>query len=429
MWRAPTAVRSVAVTTRLPGSKSMMARALVLSAISHGASTLRSPLRVRDTELMAAGLRAIGAHVSTMDEDQWVVRPRPMTGPACVDAGPAGTVLRFLPPIAALCDGPIHVDGGHGRPMAPLIGALRSLGVRIETQSGTDALPFTIHGIGHVAGGEITIDASASSQFVSGLLLAGTEYDRGIVVRHVGPPLPHAPHVSMTVAMLRAAGGGVDDSTPDLWVVEPGELNGRGWDIEPDLTAAAPFLAAALVTGGTVRVPGWPQRSAQGGDRLRELLGRMGGDLSLRHDGLTIRGSGVIHGINADLSSVSDLTTIIAALAVLADSPSCLRGIGHIHHHETDRLAILARELTHLGASVSELPDGLMIRPRPLSGGVFTTYGDHRMAHAGAVLGLAVPGVELSDVTCTAKTMPEFIELWTAMVRGADGTSANPRAA
>jgi 3-phosphoshikimate 1-carboxyvinyltransferase len=396
----------------------MTARALILAAVSTGSSTLRAPLRARDTMLMAAGLQAMGATVSTGDDDLWVVRPRPMHGPAKIDVGLAGTVMRFLPAVAALAEGPVTFDGdprARQRPMAPIIDALDKLGVRIEASPGGH-LPMTVHGVGRVTGGEVTIDASSSSQLVSGLLLAAAAFERGVVVRHVGPPVPSAPHLEMTVQMLRAVGAGVDDSTPDVWAVQPGRLAGRGWDIEPDLSGAAPFLAAALVTGGAVTVPGWPRTTTQAGDRLRELLSAMGGEPSLSTEGLTMRGTGVVHGLDADLSQVSELTPVLAGLAALADSPSRLRGIGHIRGHETDRIAALARELSRLGADVTELPDALEIRPRPLTGGLFETYDDHRMAHAAAVLGLAVPGVELTDVACTSKTMPEFPALWSAMV-------------
>jgi 3-phosphoshikimate 1-carboxyvinyltransferase len=425
-WAAPTARQAVDVTLRLPGSKSMTARALVLAAGSVGTSTLRGPLRARDTELMTAGLRAMGTHISTNDEDLWVVRARPLHGPARIHVGLAGTVMRFLPPIAALADGAVTFDGdpqARQRPLAPLVGALRSLGVRIDAGPG-GGLPLLVHGVGRVTGGAVTIDASASSQLVSGLLLAGADFDRGVVVRHVGPPLPSAPHLRMTVRMLRHAGAGVDDSTRDVWVVEPGRLHGRSWHIEPDLSGAAPFLAAALVTGGRVTVPGWPRGTAQPGDRLRELLRAMGGQPSLTMDGLTIRGTGAIHGLDADLSEVGELTPVLAALAALADSPSRLHGVAHIRGHETDRLTALARELSRLGAEVVELPDGLEIGPRPLHGGVFETYDDHRMAQAAAVVGLAVPGVCLSDVACTSKTLPQFPALWSAMVDGSSELGA-----
>ncbi|MEQ4303348.1 3-phosphoshikimate 1-carboxyvinyltransferase [Plantactinospora sp. B6F1] len=422
-WTAPTATDPVASTLRLPGSKSLTARALVLSAVADGPSTLRHPLQARDTELMAGGLRAMGAHVSTVDGERWVVRPNPLRGPAHVDVGLSGTVMRFVPPVAGLADGPVTFDGDpHARlrPLGPLVGALRSIGVRIDTTEGA-SLPLTVQGTGRVLGGEVEIDASASSQFVSGLLLGGARFARGIVVRHVGPPVPSAPHLRMTVQMLRAAGAAVDDSTPDVWAVEPGRLSGRGWDIEPDLSGAVPFFAAALATGGGVTLLGWPRSSLQPVDTLRELLSRMGGQVSLGTDGLTVRGTGTIRGLDADLSDVSEFTPVLAALAVLADSPSRLRGVAHIRGHETDRLAALARELTGLGADVTDTADGLEIRPRPLRGGRFRTYADHRMAHAAAVIGLAVPGIELDDVACTSKTMPEFPALWSTMVTGGDG--------
>jgi 3-phosphoshikimate 1-carboxyvinyltransferase len=413
-WVAPLAGGPTEATVRLPGSKSMTARALVLSAIAIGPSTLHHPLRARDTELMVAGLRALGCEVSTVDDELWVVRPRPLQGGSEIDVGLAGTVMRFLPPLAGLAEGEVRFDGdpyARRRPMRPLVEALRQLGVSVDA-SPTGGLPLTVHGTGAIAGGEVTIDASGSSQLVTGLLLAAPEFDAGITVRHVGAPVPSAPHLRMTVQMLRAAGAGVDDGTPDLWVVQPGRLIARSWTIEPDLSGAAPFLAAALVTSGAVTVPGWPHSTAQPGDQLRSLLTRMGGHCVLTADGLTVRGTGTIRGIDADLSEVGELTAVIAALAVLADSPSRLRGIGHVRGHETDRLAALATELGKLGAQVIERPDGLEIEPKPLHGSTFQTYDDHRMAHAAAVIGLVVAGVELTDVACTSKTMPDFPALW-----------------
>jgi 3-phosphoshikimate 1-carboxyvinyltransferase len=367
---------------------------------------------------MAAGLRALGTHVSTKDDERWLVRPNTLAGPAEVDVGLAGTVMRFLPPLAGLARGPVTFDGdprARQRPLGPLVDALRDLGTRIDAAEG-GGLPLTVHGTGSVRGGEVTIDASASSQLVSGLLLAAPAFERGLAVRHVGPPVPSAPHLRMTAAMLRAAGAAVDDQAPDAWTVQPGKLTGRAWEIEPDLSGAAPFLAAALVTGGEVRVPGWPRGTTQPGDQLRALLTEMGGSCTLTTEGLRVRGTGVVHGLTADLSEVSELAMVLAALAAVADSPSRLTGIGHVRGHETDRLAALTRELSALGADVTELPDGLVIAPRPLHGAPFETYDDHRMAHAAAVLGLVVPGVRLTDVGCTAKTMPDFPALWEAMV-------------
>ncbi|HET6480013.1 MAG TPA: 3-phosphoshikimate 1-carboxyvinyltransferase [Actinoplanes sp.] len=417
-WLAPSASGPVAATVRLPGSKSMSARALVLAALAAGPSVIERPLRARDTELMAAGLRALGVGVDTAADEQWLVEPGPLRGPARVDVGLAGTIMRFLPPAAALAEGTVEFDGdphARNRPLRPIVEALRSLGVSIDA-SPTDGLPLTVRGAGLVEGGAAVLDASGSSQFVSGLLLSAPRFTKGLVLRHEGPPVPSAPHLRMTTHMLRAAGAVVDESVPDVWAVEPGELRGRTWVIEPDLSGAVPFFAAAIVTGGSVTLGGWPVQSWQPVGRLTELLTALGAEVTQSADGLTVRGTGSPHGITADLSEVSELTPVIAALAALADGPSELRGVAHIRGHETDRLAALAAELSKAGAEVTELPDGLHIVPRPLRATEFETYADHRMAHAAAVIGLGVPGISLTDVACTSKTLPEFTELWAGLV-------------
>jgi 3-phosphoshikimate 1-carboxyvinyltransferase len=400
----------------LPGSKSMTNRALVLAALAIGPSVIRSVLHARDTQLMIDALRVLG--VSVVDDGTGcVVSPARLAGPAQVDCGLAGTVMRFVPPVAALAQGQVIFDGdpqARRRPMQELVWALRSLGVDID-DGGRGALPLVVQGHGGVPGGSVTIDASTSSQFVSGLLLAGARYERGLTVRHVGRPLPSTPHVDMTVAMLRRVGVPVDEQL-DTWRVEPGPISPLDVDIEPDLSNAAPFLAAALVTGGSVRVASWPERTTQPGAALPELLTLLGGRCRLDGTGLAVQGTDVITGIDADLHEVGELTPILAAVAALADSPSWLRGVAHLRGHETDRLAALATELTALGGDVRETVDGLMIRPQPLKGGVFRTYADHRMAQAGAVLGLAVDGIEVDDVTTTAKTMPDFVGMWTRML-------------
>lgn len=396
----------------------MTVRALILGAVSFGASTLVRPLRARDTELLSAGLRAMGTTISTVDDEHLVVRPKPLTGPAHVDVELAGTVMRFLPPLAAMASGIVTFDGdsrARRRPLAPLVAAMRTLGVRVEG-SESDGLPLTVYGQGRVRGGEVSLDASPSSQLISGLLLAAPEFERGLTVRHIGLPMPSGPHLRTTVQMLRAAGAAVDDSARNIWRVEPARLAGRSWQIEPDMSTAAPFLAAALVTGGTVTVPRWPRTTLQEGEPLREVLTRMGGRVTLTERGLTVRGTGTVHGIDIDLHDQGELSPVVAALAVLADSPSTLRGVAHIRGHETDRIAALARELSALGAGVTEHADGLTIEPRPMKGTVFETYDDHRMAHAAAVVGLAVPGIILSDVACAAKTLPDFAALWSTMV-------------
>jgi 3-phosphoshikimate 1-carboxyvinyltransferase len=417
-WTAPPATGPVTATMRLPGSKSMTARALILAALSDGPSVIEAPLRARDTVLMSAGLRALGVEVDTTDPDRWVVTPGDLRGPARIDVGLAGTIMRFLPPAAALADGVIEFDGdphARNRPMGPIVEALRSLGVSLDA-SPAGGLPLTVRGTGGVEGGETVIDASASSQFVSGLLLSAPRFTKGLTLRHEGPPVPSAPHLRMTTHMLRAAGAEVDESVPDVWRVEPGTLRGRTWTIEPDLSGAAPFFAAAAVTGGSVTLAGWPADSWQPVGQVTEIFTSLGAEVTLSAEGLTVRGTGMLRGITADLSEVSELTPVVSALAALAEGPSELRGVEHIRGHETDRIAALAAELGKVGAGVTEFRDGLRIEPRPLHGAVFETYADHRMAHAAAVIGLAVPGVDLSDVGCTSKTLPEFPELWAGLV-------------
>ena len=415
-WPAPRATGAVRATVTLPGSKSLTNRALVLAALSDGPSVVRRALRSRDTLLMAQGLTALGAAVDTSGDD-WRVTPGRLAGPAAVDCGLAGTVMRFVPPVAALADGPVVFDGdphARTRPMGEVLDALLGLGVALDDE-GRGALPFTVEGTGRVRGGTVTIDASASSQFISALLLAGARYDEGVDVRHDGEPVPSLPHIEMTVAQLRAHGVEVDDSDADRWRVLPGPVRAVDVDIEPDLSNAAPFLAAALVTGGEVTVRDWPRATTQPGDALREIVTLMGAEAELTDAGLTVRGGGEIRGLDYDLHDVGELTPAVAALCVLAGSPSQLRGIAHIRGHETDRLSALARELTRLGGDVTETEDGLAIRPAPLHGGVFGTYADHRIAHAGVIVGLAVDGVLVEDVATTSKTFTDFPGAWSRM--------------
>lgn len=362
---------------------------------------------------MVAALQSLGTRIVTSDDALWQIHPTSLRGPADIDCGLAGTVMRFLPPLAATATGAVTFDGdphARTRPMGPMLDALEQLGATIERDG--DGLPFTITGMGRLSGGEVTIDASRSSQFISGLMLAGPLYDRGVTVRHDGPPVPSAPHVRMTVDMLRAAGAVVDDSERDTWRVEPGRLGGRAWQIEPDLSNAAPFLAAALITDGSTTIPGWPYDTSQPGDLLRDVLVEFGGRIDLSESGMTARGNGRISGIDIDLSEAGELTPVIAAIAALAETPSTLRGIGHLRGHETDRLAALTTEINALGGKVTESDGTLKIRPAKLHGGVFNTYDDHRMAQAAAVIGLAVPGLELTDVACTSKTLPDFPQMW-----------------
>jgi 3-phosphoshikimate 1-carboxyvinyltransferase len=417
LWPAPTAARPVDATISLPGSKSITNRALPLAALADAPSIIRGALRSRDTELMVAGLRGLGVGVDDAGAD-WLVSPAPLHGPATIDCGLAGTVFRFLIAAAGLADGPVRFDGvmrARQRPLRPLLEALRQLGVRIDDE-GRGMLPLSVVGSGRLPGGVCTLDSSTSSQFVSALLLVAARADAEVTINHVGAPLPSLPHITMTVAMLRERGVVVDSSVPNTWRVQPGAIVGGDIDVEPDLSNAAPFLAAAMVTAGVVRIPGWPARTNQPGDAARSLLAAMGAEVALADTGLTLRGGSKIRGINADLRATTELAPTIAVLAALADSPSTLRGIGHMRGHETDRLAALTKEINGLGGKVTETPDGLWIEPRPLHGGVFSTYHDHRLATSAAVLGLVVPGVVVENVETTAKTMPTFVELWSALL-------------
>ncbi len=415
LWSAPHAASPVQAMLSLPGSKSLTNRALVLSALADGPGLIRRALRSRDTELMASALTALGAEVDTSGPD-WLVTPGAF-GSAQVDCGLAGTVMRFVPPIAALATGRVDFDGdphARTRPMSGVLKALRDLGIEIE---GADFLPFSVLGKGRVAGGQVNIDASASSQFVSALLLAGARYDSGIKIIHTGAPVPSLPHIEMTVDCLRERGVLVDDTRPDTWVVHPGPVAAKDVLIEPDLSNAAPFLILALVSKGQVTVSDWPKHTSQAGDILREILSQMGARVSLTPSGLTVAAGESIHGIDIDLRDHGELTPALAALCALADSPSHLRGIGHIRGHETDRLTALRRELSGLGADVDETADSLLIRPAQLHGGTFHTYADHRMAHAGVILGAAVPGIQIEDIATTSKTFPGFESVWSGLFR------------
>jgi 3-phosphoshikimate 1-carboxyvinyltransferase len=415
-WPAPTTDNPINATVDVPGSKSITNRALLLAALADGPSVLRHPLRSRDSQLMADALRVMGTTVEEREDGTWLITPDTLRGPATVDCGLAGTVMRFVPPAAVIADGEVRFDGdprARERPMGTVLGALRALGANISG----DTLPFQLHGTGSLPGGTVTIDASASSQFVSGLLLSGARYDQGLTVRHDGKPVPSLPHIDMTVDVLRFVGVDVDDSQPDIWRVAPGPIAGREWEIEPDLSNATPFLAAAAVVGGTVTVPGWPATTTQPGDEIRSILTAMGVTVRRDDSGLTVTGDGTLSGVDYDLHDVGELTPTVAALAALADGPSRLRGIAHLRGHETDRLAALAAEINRLGGAAEETEDGLVIRPKPLHGGVWQAYADHRMATAGAVIGLRVPGVEVDDIATTSKTLPDFPAMWAKLLR------------
>ena len=428
LWPAPLRGRN-AVSARvvIPGSKSVTNRALILAAQANSPSVLKRPLISRDTELMVAGLKAMGVGVTDEqvgNDPAWRVTPSKLQGPAKVDVGNAGTVMRFLPPLSALAEGDISFDGdprSYERPLGPVIAALEELGIEIE-HDGRYSLPLVVKGKGSIPGGALTIDASASSQFLSALLLIAPSTSNGITATHKGGALPSMPHIDMTVQMLRDFGATVSvDKNAQNWRVESGALHGVDLVIEPDLSNAAPFLSIAMVCGGSITIADWPKQTTQPGDQLREILTQMGAQVSINNEGLTLTGGETIHGIDIDLHDVGELTPAIAALAALADSPSHLRGIGHLRLHETDRLAALTREINSLGGSVTEDETSLRITPagafgKGLHGGTFHTYDDHRLATAGAVIGLLIPEIEIENVATTRKTLPDFPGLWQSLI-------------
>ena len=424
-WTAPRTAKPVCATVTVPGSKSQTNRALVLSALAAadgGVSTISGALRSRDTDLMIGALDMLGLRVDGSAAELRVSGKISPAADARIDCGLAGTVLRFVPPLAALSVGTVTFDGDEQarvRPIAPLLDALRGLGVDVDG----DGLPFRVAGTGSVVGGAVEIDASASSQFVSGLLLSGASFTEGLIVQHVGATLPSAPHITMTVAMLRQAGVDVDDATPDRWQVRPGVVAARHWDIEPDLSNAVPFIAAAVVSAGSVRITGWPAASIQPAEAILSILRQLNSVVRQSDSYLEVQGPQSYPGFDVDLRDVGELTPAVAVLAALASpgSVSKLTGIAHLRGHETDRLAALSTEINRLGGDCRETPDGLLITATTLRPGTWRSYADHRMATAGAIVGLRVAGVQVDDIETTAKTLPRFPRLWADMLAESGG--------
>jgi 3-phosphoshikimate 1-carboxyvinyltransferase len=325
-------------------------------------------------------------------------------------------VARFVPPLACLARGDVSFDGDprvRERPLGRLLVALQELGGDLSTVAG---LPLTVRGTGSLRGGAVVLDASESSQLVSGLLLVGPRTEQGVAVRHEGGRLPSAPHLAMTVDALRVAGATVDDTTPGEWRVAPGPLLPRDAVVEPDLSTAAAYLAAPLVAGGSVTVEGWPRHTRQPGAVLPDLLEAMGGVVTRTDTAVTVSAGDGLHGLDADLADAPELTMVLTALAALADSPSRFRGVAHIRLQETDRLKALVTELNAAGGDAEETEDGLLVRPRRLRGAQLSSYDDHRIAMAWAVLGLGVDGIEVDDIGTTRKTVPDFVGSWSRLL-------------
>ena len=381
---------------------------------------------------MIGALQALGITVEAAGPDgseltvSGTLAPEPG---ARIDCGLAGTVLRFVPPVAALSTETVTFDGdeqARARPIAPLLDALRGLGVHIDG----DGLPFAVRADGSMRGGTVEIDASGSSQFVSGLLLSGAAFSEGLTVVHTsadGTAVPSLPHVAMTVSMLRDAGVDVDDSAVNRWRVAPGPIAARHWIIEPDLSNSVPFLAAAVVSGGTVRITGWPAVSTQPAETIISILTSLGSEVRQGDYYLEVQGATSYDGIDVDLSEVGELAPSVAAMAALAapGSVSRLRGIAHLRGHETDRLAALSTEINRVGGHCEETEDGLVITAQQMHGGTWQSYADHRMATAGAIVGLRVPGIEVEDIGTTAKTLPDFPQMWADMLSGQTDLEVN----
>jgi len=407
----------------IPGSKSATNRALILAAIAKTQSRLRKPLSSRDADLMVKGLQSLGCKIDEIKTEQgfdYQITPHKLSGPTQIDVGNAGTVMRFLPPIASLATGLVHFDGdarSHERPLEPVIKALEQLGASIE-HGNKYRLPLTINGSGEIKGGEVEVDASASSQFISALMLLGPATKNGLTIKNIGKTLPSMPHIEMTIQMLRQFGATVEVNE-NSWKVISGDLLGQDLTIEPDLSNAAPFMAAAMICGGSVEILDWPKSTSQPGDQLRDIYAKMGAKIERSNEGLKISGSGTISGIDIDLHDVGELTPSIAAVAALASSPSTLRGIAHLRLHETDRLAALASEINNLGGDVTEGPGELLIKPSKLvASQIFKSYEDHRMATAGAIMGLAVKDLIVENIETTKKTLPDFPGMWQEMLNG-----------
>ena len=430
-WSAPVAPGPIQAVVDVPGSKSLTNRELVLAALADGPGTVRGPLHSDDSARMVDALRVLGVGIEPLSDagtfgpDLRVTPPDRLTSGGVIDCGQAGTVMRFIAPLTGLALGDTEVtahESAQHRPMGEMIRALREIGVDID-DGGTWSLPFSVRGRGHVRGGEVTIDASASSQFVSGLLLAAARFDVGLHLVHAGGRLPSIPHIEMTVHALANRGVHVERPETGRWIVPAGHIRAKEVTIEPDLSNAAPFLAAALVTGGEVTIDRWPAHSTQPGAQLPELLAEFGARTIRRQGAVTVAGGDGMRGVDLDLSPVGELAPTLVGVALFADSPSTFTGIGHIRGHETDRLAALVADIRALGGEAEELPDGIRIVPRALRGGVWRAFHDHRLATTGALVGLAIPGVEVDDIGTTAKTMPEFPDLWRQMLESRGATA------
>ena len=445
----------------IPGSKSLTNRYLLLATLADSPSYLRAPLHSRDSALMIEALRQLGAGIELVPTDSPFgpdIKVTPLNfaqadsiqpQAVSIECGLAGTVMRFVPALAALLPGEVAFDGdphARQRPMGPVLEGLRQLGVQVDYEQGENALPFVLRSPG-LASAEgvseapvVRIDASTSSQFVSALLLMAPRLPQGMVLVHEGSSVPSIPHIQMTVEALRQMGIEVQEHYPSQgneaeggeyrWTVQPGSFPGFEMTIEPDLSNAGPFLAAAVVTGESVTIPHWPEPAAdssagttQVGDMWRELLPALGAQVRYSEGRLTVTGPVQLPegDFSFDLSAGGELAPTMAAACAFVKGRVELTGIAHLRGHETDRLAALAAEINRLGGSAHDTADSLVIEA-PIPATVEAaqvlarTYDDHRMATFAAIIGLRRPNVVVQNVATVAKTMPQFTAMWEDML-------------
>lgn len=453
LWNAPVARTSLDATVTVPGSKSLSNRYLILAAMGSRTVELVGLLRSRDTDLMIGALRALGVQVQEDTQDSthvWVTAPANgvLQGDITIDCGLAGTVMRFVPALAMRASGPVTFDGdaqAYARPMKPLLDGLEQLGATITYLGEPGFLPFMLtppqqsndaHGVAHNAQSttpQVSIDASGSSQFISGLLFAGAH--RGLQLTHTGAHTPSLPHIRMTMADLESAHIHVD-MQDNTWHVTAGQVQlPERVVVEPDLSNAAPFIGAALLAGGRVRIAHWPEHTTQPGGLLPEYIRAMGAQVTWQADAqnpatgmLHVRGFGVhdthhtLHGLgDFDIAAAGEIAPSLAAMLVFADSPTTLHGIAHLRGHETNRLQALVEQITAIGGRAEEIADGIRITPVPLNamhGTIMQSYADHRMATFGAMIGLVLEGTQVENIATTSKTMPQFVQLWQNMLQG-----------
>lgn len=432
-WPAPLCMHELDATVEIPGSKSLSNRYLILAAMGRKPVKLEGLLRSRDTELMMAALTQLGVKCLTDEFEETVVTVVPpadgqLRGNTDIYCGLAGTVMRFVPALALYADGPVRFDGdkqAYKRPMKPVLDGLEQFGAGVIYGGTEGFLPFTIIPPARserVKAKELSIDSSSSSQFISGLLLAAARWGSDVIVTHTGEKLPSMPHIRMTMVDIESSGVHVEYENK-MWRISSGEVQLPAEIIvEPDLSNAAPFLGAALVAGGTVRVPRWPSTSTQPGALLPGYLRDFGAQVELDETTyiLSVTGNGHIRGLGTyDLSPAGEITPSLAAVAALADGDTTFTGIAHLRGHETDRLKALVTEINRCGGSAEETPDGFIVHTVPrdeLHGEIMETYADHRMATFAAMIGLTVPGTQIMNVATTRKTIPDFTGMWTAMV-------------